>query len=912
MPLKFNFFLLTLFLPLCLKADCPLVQPVIDTGDNTALLNLLDPLKACNAKEDSIALVYYSISINYYYEDNYDAAIDYMQKASKIYESLYLNAPTEQLGKSLHNLGAFYGWNGQMNLAKVPLKKAIDIFEKLENPRAIRSFLELGNVYNVEGEFSAAKNYYNLGISRARTFDDPENAAKLLYSLGEVYIGFGDYPNALKVCKASMEILDTLSEPEYEDIVKCNINLGAVSYELGNYKDAIAYFKESMDLLKALGAEDESISIIGNLGLAYLKDGQKTKAFEVFQEGIEKARKKGYPRFLAQNYDNLGEFHITTEMYDHASAAFQNAIKTLIPQFKSNNFLDNPSKDDIVNVSNKIDLLIYFSDKARALFLNYKKTKEQKYLSKAIELYALGDGLIDQLRQEHSATDTKLFWREEVVPFYENAIEVCHELKNVEQAFFFFEKSRAILLLEALQDSDAMQVIPDSLRTVAKSLKRKLISSRENLEDAGGADRSQKLEALVEAQKRFDKHNQYLTGLYPEYFEVKNGTSTIAFKAYQDQVQTQSGKSSVHYFYGKEQVYALGIDKDGRRLLKLGSTSQIEKEIRNFLTYFEKSSVIENDPQGYLAIAHHLYQRLIEPLGFEKSDLIIYPDGALAFLPFEALIEKPDTELSKASYLMYSHVIRYGYSATILAQQQKNKTDTRNLSGVFAFAPFSDPNENSKLPVLAFSADELKQIEEITQGEFKKASKASKQAFLKEMDQYTVLHLSTHAFSSPTLNKPHIVFSDTLLYLSELYSMDIPAKLVVLSACQSNIGRFSGGEGVMSLGRGFTYAGTESLVASLWNVNANANGRILSDFYKNLNEGQTKYQALHQAKKSYLENKEIANYELTPYYWAGMVYYGDATTIDLKSGAGILKKILYALILLLIVGGGYLVGKRYS
>jgi CHAT domain-containing protein len=100
----------------------------------------------------------------------------------------------------------------------------------------------------------------------------------------------------------------------------------------------------------------------------------------------------------------------------------------------------------------------------------------------------------------------------------------------------------------------------------------------------------------------------------------------------------------------------------------------------------------------------------------------------------------------------------------------------------------------------------------------------------KKMNKYSVLHLSTHAEANQAGGQPLIAFADTVLFLNELYSMSIPAKLIVLSACETNIGEVKSGEGVFSLSRGFAYAGANSTIASLWNVNAASTGQIFPVF----------------------------------------------------------------------------------
>ena len=277
-----------------------------------------------------------------------------------------------------------------------------------------------------------------------------------------------------------------------------------------------------------------------------------------------------------------------------------------------------------------------------------------------------------------------------------------------------------------------------------------------------------------------------------------------------------------------------------------------------------------------------VYDILIAPLSIgTEEEVIIFSDGALAYLPFEALVIDESTDLASADYLIKNQMIYYGYSATIFSKLNKYDQPS-NKNSIVGFAPFADGSTNSKYATLAFSQDELGELSQQIQGVFLKNQAATKQYFLENSNQFSILHLSTHAFSSATESKPHIVFADTSLFLSELYGLEIPADLVVLSACQSNIGKLSPGEGVMSLGRGFTFAGSKSLVSSLWNVNAVSTSTILSDFYKNAQNKFSKYKSLHAAKLAYLENENIPSYERSPYYWAGLIYYGDDGGVILK------------------------------
>lgn len=104
--------------------------------------------------------------------------------------------------------------------------------------------------------------------------------------------------------------------------------------------------------------------------------------------------------------------------------------------------------------------------------------------------------------------------------------------------------------------------------------------------------------------------------------------------------------------------------------------------------------------------------------------------------------------------------------------------------------------------------------------------------------------------------------------------MNISPNLVVLSACETGIGKFYKSEGSMSIARGFQFAGAQNLLFSLWKVNDYTTSIFMGDFYKNIKKNIPYYKANHQAKLDFLENKNISNAKKSPYYWASFVYYG--------------------------------------
>ena len=165
---------------------------------------------------------------------------------------------------------------------------------------------------------------------------------------------------------------------------------------------------------------------------------------------------------------------------------------------------------------------------------------------------------------------------------------------------------------------------------------------------------------------------------------------------------------------------------------------------------------------------------------------------------------------------------------------------------------------------------------------------ATKTNFIQNASRFPVIHISTHAQSERDSLPAFISFYDKTLYLTEIYGYQFPIDVLVLSSCETGIGHISKGEGVMSLARGFSYAGVKKLVVSLWEINDQSTALLMGDFYKNFAENHLVSKSLHQAKINYLRNPNIPVYKKTPNYWAGLISisnqmeYNNPNTFGLK------------------------------
>jgi len=300
--------------------------------------------------------------------------------------------------------------------------------------------------------------------------------------------------------------------------------------------------------------------------------------------------------------------------------------------------------------------------------------------------------------------------------------------------------------------------------------------------------------------------------------------------------------------------------------------------------------------------SYKLYKSLVAPfVANENQKLIIVADGLLNYIPFGAL----NTQENGISYLMEKHAVSYANSATLYAQlldRNKKKGD------LLAFAPsFSgeqvqvDPSRDKLLP-LPHNKREVEQILNSFEGQSYINQKASLQNFTSQLSGFGMLHLATHAvFDDTSPEYSYLAFSnsdneDNLLYVSDLYNLQIDADLVTLSACESGVGELKRGEGFLSLARGFFYSGASSIASTLWKINDASTTTLMDSFYKNLSNGDTKDIALQKSKISFLESNR-QNGLSHPYYWSGFIISGNTSSIHSPNywawiGLGILLTVI--------------------
>jgi len=352
----------------------------------------------------------------------------------------------------------------------------------------------------------------------------------------------------------------------------------------------------------------------------------------------------------------------------------------------------------------------------------------------------------------------------------------------------------------------------------------------------------------------------------------------------------------LQYFAGENNTYLFVIGPGEARTIDLGPTRELENSLRPLLTYFSDAKAFDVDPAGYAAAAHAAYVSYLAPAAPpEDAPLLILPDGLLSYVPFAGLVTEPT---SSSAYLLHRNPTAYAQSSTLFGREHKQPAGK-----ALAFTPYAESLRGQEEPALPFSADEAATLTQLYAADHLDGAAATRAALLDTAANYGVLHLATHAWATRDgKSPPRILTADDPVYLPDVYGMSLNGALVTLSACRSNVGQMARGEGVLGLGRAFRAAGAGGVVASLWSLNDRTTADLTTAFYGHLANGETKPLALHHAQKDFLSRDDLPAYLKSPYYWAGLTYYGDATKMTPSAKTGIWLWLVLAGLVLTIAG----------
>lgn len=893
---------------------------------------------------------------------------------------IYLGNNHRRISDSYNNIGIIYAVQGELEQAIYNFQEALSIRivslgEK--HPLVADSYNNIGIVNRRHGNYDKALEYFQkaLTIRLATQGEMHLHTANHYANIGIILKDQGAYEKALANFQKVLKIRLSILEEKHPTIGHTYQNLGTVFTELGAFQEALESLQKALSIqVAALGGEHPSIAIIyQSIGVVYNRQGLYEKALTNFQKALsihiatlgekhpsvashyhnigviynnqgrydealtnyQKALSiqlgslgEKHPE-LAYSYQNIGEAHVNLRSYHKALQNYQKSLQANLPDFDANEINRNPTVSDVALSKARLLKSLFFKANTLYRLFQYESHQLQDIIL-ADDTYKLAVQWIDKMRGEYDRKRDKGELLKKAFEVYEGAIQTSFELYHqtkqdsfLQQAFTYFEKSRSILLLEALKKSQAKAFagIPDTLLEKENELASLLAFYEEKLfkeqlkQDKADSVYISLLEGKVfDLKQSSDSINGFFENQYPDYYRLKYDVSVPSIADVQSNLVDEQ-TALLEYFIGDSSMYVYVITKGTYDLLEIPKDFLLEDQVRllqhSMYTYHISGSQSDELYSAYAdtfaTTAHQLYQKIIAPIlqAYDLPEkLIIIPDGVLGYLPFEVLLtELPEhpAQFSSHNYLVKSSQISYSYSAALLQELKEKQNQDQAKDRLLAFAPSfeevslmpmvtrSIENIRENMGALKFNIPEVSAIHELLGGDMFIGTSATEEQFTQLASKYQILHLATHAKSNDEVGDySFLAFADIqdsleneILYTLDLYNLQLNADMVVLSACETGLGELQRGEGIVSLARGFFYAGAKSIVSTLWSVNDAATMELMQSFYTYLKAGQSKDFSLRQAKLDFLQSH--SHVEAHPFFWGAMVAVGDMEPIDLRN-----------------------------
>lgn len=829
----------------------------------------------------------------------------------------------------VHRLGDIYFQTGDVETAIRYTKEAVAVNARSKKQLTERSFLansylNLGMFYKDLNLLNEARYYFDSCTQISINFPDKYFIAFMAFER-KAYISFqmGDYQNSIEtgdngilfakaikdpLAEASLLLQKAQAQTELNDINDAEKNItkaiavfsaaadtirlattysiyANLLYKKGEPQGSVRYYQRSFELNKATGNWQQCSRDMLDLGFVYdNKLSNSAKAIGCYRHGIKLLEQAPDPYQLTGLYINIGVVHWRQKNYTQALHFYQKALNALPINFTDTSIKSNPSENMLRLVANDYFVSILLSNKGEALLEQYKKEKNRELLKTALTTYQTADVAVDLMRWKQSGEQSKLYWREKTKKMYENAIEVCYLLNDSEKGYYFFEKSRAVLLTDKLSELGAKKFIAPGDRGREQQLRINLFSLKQQLlllnEEA--AEYSVVKQQFLSAQQEWEGFIRSLEKKYPVYYQYKYNNAVQPFSAVRSMLQ-QNNQSLIEFFTADSIVYVLFISPANTKLLKI-HFKEYGAVAKEFMEICSDRSKLNSSYSRYRTLANRLYETLFKPLNVPEGRVIISADDHL--FPFDALLSDVSTP---NSFLLKKYAFSYAYSMGVLFKGRTKLTATGN--SFLGVAPVNYQTYQ-QLQSLNGADQSLKHI----QPHFNTArllidKSATKQNFLSNVAQYRTVQIYSHADADSAGKQPVLYLYDSVLNLSEIQELqNMHTDMIVLSACNTGVGKNAKGEGVFSLARAFMSAGIPSTVTTLWQVDNKATYQLTEAFYKHLNTGLPKDVAMQKAKLEFIEGGDPVLQ--MPYYWAANILLGNTSTPPVETASTENKMVL--------------------
>jgi len=787
---------------------------------------------------------------------------------------------------------------------------AINIWRSLDDKEMLASTLhQAGWLYGDIGQYQKALDCYAQAAAIYKSLGDRRGEGNILNNTAWVYSELGEEQKSLEMYD---RIVANYKEAGDEDPTIMS-NIGASYANLGQYQRALDTHLRVLELRLGSGDEAGQSRTLNNIGNSYYKLGNNTKALDFYTRSLELMFKTGDDYYTATVLNNIGVLYRKLADYDRALNYFNQALTM------------RKSSGDQRGIATTLADIAYLERDRGNLVEARKRIEEALNKIEWVRTRVAST----QLRTSFLASVQG--YRE----FYINLLMRLHTADPEEQlervAFNASETGRARSLLELLGEAGSKihhNVDPSLLarkRDLAALIDKKaqaqmrLVNAKHTEAEAAAA-----LKEISALTTEFEQLEGRIRESNPQFASL---IQPVPLRL--DEVQKQvldSDTLLLEYSLGEEKSFLWAVTRDSIKSYELPKRALLEPAARRVYelltartvnvaneTLEQKRQRLEVAEAEYAKASESLSRMVLRPAAgqFGNKRLLIVADGVLLFIPFAAL---PDPGANDARPLIVDREVVMAPSASVvslLRQEAANRKPANKTLAVLADPVFSDGDPrvaaallgrivredktvavdtlrstDSGLRRLRFSRQEADEIARLA-GNGPKLEAVDfaanrKLATSDELSQYRMVHFATHGIVDnyhPELSGIVLSLVDEkgqpqngFLRLYDLYNLKLSADLVVLSACQTALGKEIRGEGLVGLTRGFMYAGAPRVVASLWQIDDRASAEFMKRFYQGMLEQKLRPAAALRAAQISMHNDKRWH---EPHYWAAFTIQGE-------------------------------------
>ena len=844
-----------------------------DSSCMVGFRRIITDLKRMQGEPMADSLLYQS---NYKLGVLYEIYKDYgLATASYLQALQYSSTPGQKFTNYILAGAGYYNLNN-FDSATYFLLRAVQGPDSLGTREdRMRLFNTLGVLYYDNGNYLQSKNYFSQALllidSKALT-----DKYSLELNIAACYFKLGLYEETISIYKKILKY-HILSTPLY-------MNMGRTYRGLGQYETALSFFKK----VKI----SEAPNVLNEMARTALEEGN-AKTASVWLDQYRNEKKTLHTNALddGENEIYLSDLAIFHDKPDSAIRHLQNALVIFLGNDSIREIHRNPVT--FMGSFAYYRLFEVLNKKASAWEKVYRKTLKPEDLKAAYDTYQSTISLLAYIEKSYEMDDAKILLKKNSGSVYTHAMDVCLDLDKLyphsgylDAAFLVSEKNKASVMNSQIRERNFLTSVGSEGDYEKEERNIKFNIARLNLkaDDHVDGNTLRKIKdeksgyetQLVNLHRKMDANDRFYQLKYSDDFP---SIPLIQQTMNKDQ-------ALISFFNTTDKIELFVLTKSALEHVRLDSGQMIRMNIQKWIQILQSAE--NGRHMNTSELRKVLYDELMKPvigLAGEKEEWIIVPDGLFFQLPIESL---PGDKNGKM--IIEQHAIGYEFSARYMIRSEIPTMDNRQNREVISFAPFSQRGYQltnaglESLEKLPFSKEEINGLHGIHLID----QSATKDAFLKNIDRFPVIHLATHAMTD--LDNPSASFiafypaagvrSEDFLFLDEIYSLNMDScRMIVISACETGRGELVHNEGVMSFARAFLYAGCPSTINTLWKADDHSTAEIIKLFYKYLERGDNKSLALQRAKLEFIRNNPLSR---NPSYWSHIVLTGDTHALYKK------------------------------